>query len=741
MSTDSERPNGDRPSARALAGARQPRTFEPPADADGRVRISTIYGCRTFGLRKMREKLPLADYEKLQRILEDGATLDQELAAAIAHAAKEWAIENGATHFTHWFQPLTGLTAEKHDAFLTLAADGTPIERFDLSQLIQSEPDASSFPSGGMRATFEARGYTAWDISSPMFLMESPTGTTLCIPSAYLSYTGHALDEKTGLLRSMATLGREVRALYATLGREGYGRVTATVGPEQEYFLIDRAFGPLRPDLLMAGRSVLGAPPPKGQQLDDHYFGSISPRVAAFMNEFEYELYELGVPVKTRHNEVAPGQYEMAPIFEEAQVAADHNQLAMEVMRQVARRHEFDVFFHEKPFAGINGNGKHINWSLAARRPDGSWENVFEPGDTPSKNIRFLLMTAATQRAILRHAGALRASISGAGNDHRLGANEAPPAIISVFLGRTLKGIFDRLASGAHQVGDAEGELISLGVAHLPDVKRDNTDRNRTSPFAFTGNKWEFRACGGSQAISFPVTVLNAAVAEAVRDMHASIREMTDAGSSVDDAVVSVLQQMSVETGPVRFEGNNYSDDWVAEAESRGLPHLRKTPDALAHLLAPQNHRFLIDTGVFSEDEVAARVHVRAERYVMDVGIEYNSLLRMLDTVVVPAVSRYHGELARSIAAAVSAGLDAPQLRRAEAVGTALGALLDQRDAMVAVFEAIADVDDGMETARRVAYELVPAMEAARVVADSLEVLSDDAGWPLPTYSEMLFVR
>ena len=732
---------GDRRSACSVAATRQPRMFDAPRDAEGRVRISAMYGCRTFGLLKMREKLPKSDYDKLQRILENGATLDTELAAAVAHAAKEWAIEHGATHFTHWFQPLTGLTAEKHDAFLTLAEDGTPIERFDLSQLIQSEPDASSFPSGGMRVTFEARGYTAWDISSPMFLMESPTGTTLCIPSAYLSYTGHALDEKTGLLRSIAILGREVRALYSTLGREGYGRVTATVGPEQEYFLVDRAFGPLRPDLLMAGRSVLGSPPPKGQQLDDHYFGSISPRVASFMNEFEYELYQLGVPVKTRHNEVAPGQFEMAPIFEEAQVAADHNQLAMEVMRQVARRHEFDVFFHEKPFAGINGSGKHINWSLAARRPDGSWENVFEPGDTPSKNIRFLLMTAATQRAILRHAGALRASISGSGNDHRLGANEAPPAIISVFLGQTLKGIFDRLAAGTHHEGDAEAELISLGVAHLPEVKRDNTDRNRTSPFAFTGNKWEFRAPGSSQAISFPVSVLNAAVAEAVRDMHATIRELMDGGASVDDAVMRTLQRVAAETVPIRFEGNNYSDEWVAEAEVRGLPHLRKTSDALSYLYEHVNHRFLVDTGVFSDDEVKARIHVRVERYIMDVGIEYSALLQILDTAVVPAVSSYHGALAQAVAAAKSAGLDAPQIGRAKAVGAALGQLFEKRDALVAVFAAVSAVEDEFAKAHSVAYELMPAMAAVRAIADQLEELCDDAGWPLPRYAEMLFIR
>ena len=724
-----------------MAGARETRQFDPPQDSEGHTRISAIYGRNTFGLHKMREKLPAADYTKLLGILEDGATLDAELAAAVAHAAKEWAIENGATHFTHWFQPLTGLTAEKHDAFLTFGPDQQAIERFDPSQLIQSEPDASSFPSGGMRVTFEARGYTAWDISSPMFLMKAPTGTTLCIPSAYLSYTGHALDEKTGLLRSVAVLGKEVRALYATLGREGYGRVTSTVGPEQEYFLVDRAFGPLRPDLLMTGRTVLGAPPPKGQQLDDHYFGAISPRVASFMREFEYELYELGVPVKTRHNEVAPGQFEMAPIFEEAQVAADHNQLAMEVMRQVARRHNFHVFFHEKPFAGINGSGKHINWSLAARRPDGGWENLFEPGETPTKNTRFLLMTAATQRAILRHAGVLSASIAGSGNDHRLGANEAPPAIISVFLGSTLRGIFDRLSEGSEQRGDAASESIDLGVAHLPDVKRDNTDRNRTSPFAFTGNKWEFRAAGSSQAISFPVTVLNAAMAEAVRDMNAEIKAAMAAGASVDDAVLAVLRSVAAETASVRFEGDNYSKEWELDAEERGLPNLRKTPDALAHFAAEENHRFLVEAGVFSEAEVMARVHVRVERYIMDIEIETNTLLELIDTRVVPAVSRYHGELCSAVIAAKNAGMDAPQSARAAEVGAALTNLFRERDALADVCASVLSETDEMARARRVAYEVTPAMDALRAVSDQLEALTADSEWPLPRYSEMLFVR
>ncbi len=731
----------DRRRARATAGSRQNRGFDLPRGADGRVRVSDIFGRLTFGMRTMRERMAEADCRKFERLLEEGEPLDRELAVAVARAARDWAIENGATHFTHWFQPLTGQTAEKHDAFLHVGSDGEAIERFDAEQLIQSEPDASSFPSGGMRATFEARGYTAWDPSSPMFLMRSRSGTTLCIPSAYLSYTGAVLDEKAGLLRSIDALSRELPPLLETLGVKDVARVTATLGPEQEYFLVDRAFTPLRPDLLLGGRTVLGAPPTKGQQLEDHYFGSIPPRVAAFMSEFEFELYELGVPVKTRHNEVAPGQFEMAPIFEEAQVAADHNQLAMEVMRRVARRHEFDVFFHEKPFAGVNGSGKHLNWSLAARHADGRWENLFEPGSTPAQNLQFLLMTAIVQRAILRHAGALRASISGAGNDHRLGANEAPPAIISTFLGRTLSGIFEQLASGSHLARDAEAELISLGIARLPQVKRDNTDRNRTSPFAFTGNKWEFRACGGSMAISFPITVLNAATAEAVRDTHAEIRAALDGGLGVDQAVLKVVRAIAVETAAVRFEGNNYAESWVVEAERRGLPNFRKTPDALAHLGQPKRHAFLLDMGVFSEDEIKARVHVRVERYVKDVDIECLTLLELLDTAVIPAVSAYHADLARDVIAAREAGLSAPQLERAEAVGQDLAHLMSARDALADVHGVVASVTDEADRARRLAYEVVPAMEAARAVADRLETLVADTYWPLPRYSEMLFVR
>ena len=730
-----------RRAALTTASSRQPREYEPTRDADGRVRVSAEFGRRTFDLRKMREKLPAPVFDKLRACIDRGDKLDPSIAPVVAHAAKEWAIENGATHFCHWFQPLTGLTAEKHDAFLKTEFGSEPVESFAGSQLIQSEPDASSFPSGGMRTTFEARGYTAWDPSSPMFLMASRSGTTLCIPSAYLSWHGQALDEKTGLLRSLEALSKAVTTLLATIGEEPAQRVVATVGAEQEYFLIDRAFSALRPDLLITGRTLVGAAPPKGQQLEDHYFGSIPPRVAAFMSEFEHELYQLGVPVKTRHNEVAPAQYETAPIFEEAQVAADHNQLTMEVMRRVARRHEFDVFFHEKPFAGINGSGKHLNWSLATRRVDGSWANLFEPGETPEHNLRFMLFTCAILRAVHRHAGVIRAAVSGSGNDHRLGANEAPPAIISVFLGASLSSIFDRLAQGLPRDGGAREKVLSLGVSQLPEVARDTTDRNRTSPFAFTGNKFEFRACGSSMSVSFPLTVVNAAVADAVSDLDAEIRKRLAAGAGVEAAVLDVLQVVARETADVRFEGDNYSQEWHEEAERRGLPNLRKTPDALGWLADPKHHRFLVKYGVFSPEEVLARVHVRVERYLKDLDIEYHTLLKLADTAIAPAAAEYLGMLSRTIADAKAAGVDAPQMRRAREMSGLLGELESAREALAELRHKLDSEHDEKERARRYAAELVPAMHRVRTAADKIETVCGDAWWPLPRYNEMLFVR
>lgn len=715
-----------------VAGSRAPR--EPAA---GRTSVAAEYGRRTFNLRTMRERLPSAVFAQMRAVLEHREDLDASIAATVAHAAKEWAIENGATHFCHWFQPLTGLTAEKHDAFLNTVFGSDPIESFGAAQLIQSEPDASSFPSGGMRSTFEARGYTAWDPTSPMFLM----GPTLCIPSAYLSWHGHALDEKTGLLRSVQSLDRAVRRLLEVLGHEAPRRVTATIGAEQEYFLVDRAFVTLRPDLLITGRSLVGASPPKGQQLEDHYFGSIPPRVAAFMAEFEHELYQLGVPVKTRHNEVAPAQFETAPIFEEAHLAADHNQLTMEVMRRVARRHDFDVFFHEKPFAGINGSGKHLNWSVAACRADGSWDNLLEPGETPEQNVRFLLVCAASMLGVHRHAGLLRAAISGAGNDHRLGANEAPPAIISVFLGQALASIFDRLAQGIAREGAAREKVLSLGVSQLPAVQRDPTDRNRTSPFAFTGNKFEFRACGASMAISFPVTCVNAAIADAISEIAEDVAKRVAAGGTREQAALDVLQQVARETAPVRFEGDGYSKEWHDEAGRRGLPNLPKTSDALAWLADPKRHQVLVRRGIFTAEEVHARVHVRLERYLKDMDIEVSMLKRLVDQAVLPAGASYLGELAASVASAKAAGLSTPHAPRAAEIAKCLAELDAARDALCAARDAVSGETDDMARARRTAHEVAPAMQRVRAACDALELLCGDDHWALPRYQEMLFVR
>jgi glutamine synthetase len=730
-----------RMAALTTAASREPREFDVPRDAAGRIRVSAEYGIRTFDLRKMREKLPSSIYSRLVACIEKQGRLDAEVATAVAHAAKEWAIESGATHFCHWFQPLTGLTAEKHDAFLTTMFGSDPVETFGPSQLIQSEPDASSFPSGGMRSTFEARGYTAWDPSSPMFLLGNKEGTTLCIPSAYLSWHGHALDEKTGLLRSMEALNREVTKLLKTIGEEPFQRITSTVGAEQEYFLVDRAFIAIRPDVVVAGRTLVGAAPSKGQQLEDHYFGSIPQRVAAFMSEFEHSLYKLGVPCKTRHNEVAPAQFETAPIFEEAHLAADHNQLTMEVMRRVARRHNFDVLFHEKPFAGINGSGKHLNWSLAGKRANGSWANFLEPGETPEHNLRFLVMTAAVMRAVHRNAGVIRAAISGAGNDHRLGANEAPPAIISVFLGQSLAAIFDRLAQGLPRDGGAREKVLSLGVSHLPEIARDSTDRNRTSPFAFTGNKFEFRACGSSMAVSFPLTVVNAAVADSVADMDAEISKKVSAGAGIEAAVLDVLQTIARETAPIRFEGDGYSQEWQQEAERRGLPNLRKTPESLDWLAEPKNHRFLVKQNVFSAEEVMARVHVRLERYLKDIDIEYQALVKLVDVSIVPAGVEYLGALCRSVADTKAAGVDAPQAARAREFSRTLGDLEAARDGLLEIRTKLDAVHDEKDKARRYAADLVPAMQRVRGAADRLENLCGDASWPLPRYHEMLFLR
>lgn len=722
--------------------ARTPRKFDPPRDEQGkRLKISEFYGVNTFDIHKMKEKLPKDVYTKLVATISSGKKLDPEIANTVAHAIKEWALARGVTHYTHWFQPQTGTTAEKHDAFLSYDDNGRVIEKFSGSALIQSEPDASSFPSGGMRTTFEARGYTAWDPTSPVYIMEHANGKTLCIPSVFISYHGDALDEKTGLIRSMEVLSQKACELLHLIGETHIKRIVANLGIEQEYFLIDRAFAVLRPDLLMGGRTLIGGQPPKGQQLEDHYFGSIPARVQAFMAEAEYELYKLGVPVKTRHNEVAPNQFETAPIFEEANIATDHNQLTMEVLRKVSVRHNFSILLHEKPFSGINGSGKHNNWSMSvtASGPDWDGDNLLEPGKTPHQNLRFLLCLVATLKGVHKHAGLLRAGIASSGNDHRLGANEAPPAIISAFLGEMLSGILDQIEKGIVATG-VEAAVIKLGLSKLPEVSKDNTDRNRTSPFAFTGNKFEFRAVGSSASTAFPMTLLNAVVADGFSEVTAMLTAKLKSGKAQDAAILEVLKEGIIETKNIRFEGNGYSEEWVKEAAKRGLLNLRKTPEALAQIVSPQSRQLLTSLGIFSEAEVNSRYHVRTERYVKNLQIEVDTLRHMVDTQVLPACFAYHGMLASGAASAKAAGVTAPQTDMLARLTKLLGDLQGKRATLESAWHKTETLSGEEEKAKHLSKDVSNLMFEIRAICDELESIVADDFWPLPKYREMLFL-
>src|SRR3954470_21828199 len=568
------------------------------------ARISEYFGINTLGARQMRDKLPREVYNKLLAAIRLGKKLDSEIAPKVAAVIRDWAIGRGATHFTHWFQPQTGLTAEKHDAFLSFD-DGQPMESFSASQLIQSEPDASSFPSGGLRATWEARGYTAWNPASPVFIAEWAGVKTLCIPTVFVGYNGEALDEITPLLRSSDALSTKAIELLELLGDKNVYRVYTTLGPEQEYFLIDRAHFAMRPDLVMAGRTLVGAPPPRGQQLEDHYFGGIPERIQACIAEVESELYKLGVPIVTRHNEVAPSQFEMAPRFEETDVAVDHNQLVMATLRRVALRHHLQALLHEKPFAGINGSGKHCNWAMSVHSDSKALNgaNLLKPGKTPHQNIRFLVFLAAVLKGVHENAGLLRAGIATSGNEHRLGANEAPPAIISVFMGEFLTTVIESIASGKVPES-AKDAMINLGVERLPEISKDVTDRNRTSPFAFTGNKFEFRAVGSSQSIAFPVMLLNAAVAGAIGQVIEMIKGEMKSTKNAEDAALKVVRKIFKDTKSVRFEGNNYSDEWVKDARKRGLLNLRRSPEALEQLVTKQSRELLMGLKIFTSEEL-----------------------------------------------------------------------------------------------------------------------------------------
>jgi glutamine synthetase len=705
--------------------------------------VSEYFGINTFGAQQMRAKLPKEVYASLVSAIRHGKTLDIDVAPTVAQAIKEWAISRGATHFTHWFLPQTGLTAEKHDAFLTFDESGAPIEQFSASQLIQSEPDASSFPSGGLRATWEARGYTAWNPASPVFVFESGGARTLCIPSVFIGYNGEALDEMTPLLRSSDVLSAKAIELLELLGDKGVARVYTTLGPEQEYFLIDRQHFAMRPDLVMANRTLVGAAPPRGQQLEDHYFGGIPDRTQACIAEVEHELYKLGVPIVTRHNEVAPSQFEMAPFYEETDLGVDHNQLVMAVLRRVALRHGLQAIVHEKPFAGINGSGKHCNWSMAIASDNTlNVLNLLKPGRTPHQNVRFLVFLAAVLKGVHEHAGLLRAGIATSGNEHRLGANEAPPAIISVFMGAMLTRLIEDIVKGkAADAGSAEEQLIKLGVAKLPEIEKDNTDRNRTSPFAFTGAKFEFRAVGGGQSIAWPVTLLHAAVAGAIDSIIAQIRAEQKKTRKTDDAVMKVVRKVFRETTPIRFEGNNYSDAWVKEAEKRGLPNLRRAPEGLAQLMTKKSYDLLVGLGILSKPELDSRYHVRIERYLKDMLIEMYTLTEMIDTMVLPAVYGYAGSLATTAAQAKAAGVtEVPQVDRANEVGKLAKALKAKRDAMVRIRDRAEGMhDDPTRVAMLLTKDGADTMLAVREICDKLELLTPDDAWPLPKYREMLF--
>ena len=736
-------PSSSHTARRAAIQSIADRTVKAFPSANGaRPNVSEYFGINTFGARQMRSKLPSDAYEKLVSAIRHGKKLETDIAPTVAQAIKEWAISRGATHFTHWFQPQTGLTAEKHDAFLTFDENKSVIEQFSAAQLIQSEPDASSFPSGGLRATWEARGYTAWNPASPVFIIESGNVRTLCVPSVFIGYNGEALDEMTPLLRSSDVLSDRAIALLSLLGDKGVQRVFTTLGPEQEYFLIDRTHFALRPDLVMANRTLVGAPPPRGQQLEDHYFGGIPERIQACIAEVEHELYKLGVPIVTRHNEVAPCQFEMAPFYEETDIAVDHNQLVMSVLRRVALRHGLQAIVHEKPFAGVNGSGKHCNWSMSISSDNElNGANLLKPGKTPHQNIRFLVFLAAVLRGVHKHAGLLRAGIATAGNEHRLGANEAPPAIISVFMGEMLTRVIEEIASGKVAAKSAEQQLISLGVNKLPEIEKDNTDRNRTSPFAFTGNKFEFRAVGGSQSIAFPVTLVNAAVAEALDDITNEIKEERKTTKSVDDAVMKVVRKVFRESKNVRFEGNNYSDAWVQEAAKRGLLNLRRTPEALAQLTTRRSRETLNSLGILSKEELESRYHVRLERYVKDILIELHTMKEIIDTMILPAAYAYAGALAASAANAKAAGIkEIPQVERANEVGALAKQLRLKREALVkAIDQAEGMHADVAKCAEFLTGAGADRMAEVRALADALEVLVGDEYWPLPKYREMLF--
>ena len=696
--------------------------------------VADIFGENVFNDAVMRERLPKKTYQKMKEVISQGRDLDLETADVVAHEMKEWAIEKGATHYTHWFQPLTGVTAEKHDSFITAPmSNGKVLMSFSGKELIKGEPDASSFPSGGLRATFEARGYTAWDCTSPAFVRQDAAGATLCIPTAFCSYTGEALDQKTPLLRSMEAVSKQAVRLLRLFGNQTSNRVTSSVGAEQEYFIVDREKYLQRKDLIYTGRTLFGAMPPKGQEMDDHYFGAIRERIAAYMKDVNIELWKLGVSAKTQHNEVAPAQHELAPIYAEANVAVDHNQLIMETLKKVAGRHGLQCLLHEKPFAGVNGSGKHNNWSLVT--DDGI--NLLDPGKTPHENIQFLLVLACVLRAVDEHADLLRESAADVGNDHRLGANEAPPAIISIFLGEQLQDVLTQLIDTGAATHSITGAKLETGVKTLPDFMKDATDRNRTSPFAFTGNKFEFRMVGSQDSVGEPNIVLNTIVAEAFADACDVLEKADD----FDLAVHDLIKKLVTEHQRIVFNGNGYSDEWVAEAEKRGLPNIKSMVDAIPALTTDKAINLFERFGVFTRAELESRAEVEYELYAKEINIEAKTMIDIAGKQIIPAVIKYATELGNSINTIKSA-CDADVSVQTEMLMEVSDLLAETKMSLARLENTVAKgltMEENEARARFYHDEVFRAMEELREPVDKLEMLVDKEAWPMPSYGDLIF--
>ncbi|ORV85105.1 glutamine synthetase III [Mycolicibacterium iranicum] len=708
--------------------------YMPPAISfDPTEAPGAIFGSNVFTKAEMQLRLPKSVYKSVVATIEKGAKLDPAIADSVASAMKDWALSKGATHYAHVFYPMTGLTAEKHDSFLEPVSDGETLAEFAGKTLIQGEPDASSFPSGGLRSTFEARGYTGWDVTSPAYILENPNGNTLCIPTVFVSMTGEALDYKTPLLRSQQAMGVHAERILTLFGHKDLQKVVSFCGPEQEYFLVDRHFFLARPDLVNAGRTLFGAKPPKGQEFDDHYFGAVPERVLGFMMDTERELFKLGIPAKTRHNEVAPAQFEVAPMFERANIASDHQQLLMTVFKTIAKKHGMECLFHEKPFAGVNGSGKHVNFSVG----NAELGSLLVPGDTPHENAQFLVFCAAIIRAVHKFAGLLRVSVASATNDHRLGANEAPPAIISIFLGAQLADVFEQIAKGAATSSKGKG-VMHIGVDTLPTLPTDPGDRNRTSPFAFTGNRFEFRAPGSGQTVAVPMIVLNTIMADSFDYMATALEKAIADGTDFDSAVQTLLTEIITEHGAVVFNGDGYSENWQIEAAERGLPNLKTTLDAIPELIKPEAIEVFERYGVFNERELHSRYEVRLEQYALTIAVEAKLALELGTTVILPAAVRYQTELAQNVGALKAAGIDA-DTTLLQSVSAPIAELTV---ALAALKAALSDhsAESALDEATHAQKALLPAMEAVRAAADTLESVVADDLWPLPTYQEMLYI-